>query len=367
MTSFAVLRPYLPSAWTAALEALPAAVGDTVQEVRLRAGRAVTLSTPSGERYLSPHGLSAAVLPASFVCTPAQVERCFLRFCEDAVYAHQGELQQGYIAVVGGIRVGVAGTAVMDGGQVQGVRDVTSLCIRLPRHMAGCAAPLRHLMLADGYPRNTLLVGPPSSGKTTLLRDLAAGLAAAGYRVTVVDERGELSGPACLGGCDVLVGYPKAAGIRQAVRCLAPDVIVFDELGREEEAAAVASCARAGVAVATSLHGCSPADLAGQSLPRLLVRRRTFDRWVFLAGRERVGQIALCCRAERGTDGVDWLSVDTDGGCGRGSVRGPTSDPTSPIHSGCGAAVGGAGAADDRYRPAYDAAVAAAGGVGRLR
>ena len=367
MTSFAVLRPYLPAAWAAALEALAPSLQDTVQEVRLRAGRAVTLSTPAGERYLGPHGLSAAVLPTTFVCTPAQVERCFLHFCEDAVYAHQWELQQGYLAVAGGIRVGVAGTAVMWDGQVQGVRDVTSLCIRLPRHVAGCAAPLRRLMLADGYPRNTLLVGPPSSGKTTLLRDLAAGLAAAGYRVTVVDERGELSGPAVLDGCDVLVGYPKAAGIRQAVRCLAPDVIVFDELGQEEEAAAVASCARAGVAVAASLHGYSPADLAGQPLPCLLARRRTFDRWVFLAGRERVGQIALCCRAEMGAHGVDWLPVDTDGGCGRGSVWGSPSDPPPSIRGGCGAAVVGAGTADDLHRPAYGSAVAAVSGVGRLR
>ena len=75
------------------------------------------------------------------------------------------------------------------------------------------------------------LIGNPNCGKTTLLRDLAAQLAARRYRVAVVDERGELSWEDTLKGCDVLRGYPKAVGIRQAVRCLAPDYILLDELG----------------------------------------------------------------------------------------------------------------------------------------
>ena len=86
---------------------------------------------------------------------------------------------------------------------------------------------------------STLICGEPASGKTSLLRDLARGLSSGDYgeirRVAVVDERGELSGAGELPLCDVLRGCPKAEGIQQAVRCLSPEVVLFDELGSREE------------------------------------------------------------------------------------------------------------------------------------
>jgi len=351
----------------AALGAIPAAELDRVQELRLRAGQAVILSTPAGERYLGRGGLSAITQSDTVYCTPAQLEQCFLRLCDDSVYAHEWELQQGYLAVPGGIRVGVAGTAVMEAGQVRAVRGVTALCIRFPRHIPGCSAPLRRRMLAAGHPVNTLVVGPPSAGKTTLLRDLAVSLAARGYRVAVVDERGELSGPCPMAGCDVLLGYPKAVGVRQAVRCLAPDVIVFDELGDEEETAAVSACARAGVAVAASLHGYDPALLSHQPLPRLLAQSLAFDLWAFMAGRREPGVLTLYCRPEVENDTLYWVPADRVGGGGDGSVQGLSSAPSGGVYTADTAAVAGVGVSASLHRTADGSFMAAAGGHGGLR
>ena len=349
-----------------ALAALPSAEAERVQEVRLRRGQAVTLSTPIGERYLGQGGLSSLPQKDTFICTADEIEACFLRLCDEAVYSHEWELQQGYLSAPGGIRVGVAGTAVTEGGHIRTVREVTSLCIRLPRPVPGCSAPLRRRMLAGGYPVNTLLVGPPSAGKTTLLRDLALGLAARGYRVTVVDERGELSGPCPLTGCDVLLGYPKTEGIRRAVRCLAPDVIVFDELGDEAEAAAVAACARSGVAVAASLHGQDPDALSRQRLPCLLAESRAFDLWFFMAGRRQPGALTGCYRAEVEHNAVYWVPAHGPGGGGDGSVGKPSSAPSGRLFATDRAVAAGVGATAAVYGTADGGAVAAVGGIGGL-
>ena len=357
MTSSAVWQTYLPSAWTRALSR----VSDPIQEIRLRADAPVTVSLPLGERYLTPHGLSLLRQSDGFFCSRQQLESCFFAFCGHSVYAHQWELEQGYIAVDGGVRVGVAGTAVIRDGGVSAVRNITALCIRLPRRVEGCARPLLPLVWEGDVAVSTLLVGPPSCGKTTLIRDLAVQLSACHRRVTVVDERGELSWDDSLRGCDVLRGYPKAVGIRQAVRCLAPDFILLDELGDATEVQAVADCAHAGVAVVATLHGYHPRQMATQPFVRELIGRHVFTRWVFLQGRERPGQIRDCYVPEVTPHGVDWRSVD--GGCRGGDGFGclPPLAPPCGVFGDLRTADAGTVAGDELYRPAHATAVAAAG------
>lgn len=357
MTSWEMVRPYLPQAWAEALAALPPGQQEMIQELRLRAEQPVSVSTPSGERYLCRRGLTAMRQPGLFVCTGRQLEAAFLRFCEESVYAHETELRQGYIAVPGGLRVGIAGTAAPGG-----VSRVTSLCVRLPRHHAGCAATLLPLVKpADGW-HSTLLVGEPSSGKTSLLRDLADQLSARHHRVAVVDERGEIAGVGGLPGCDVLRGYDKARGIRQAVRCLAPEIVLFDELGDEQEIEAVAACAHAGVAVAASLHGCQPTLLQRKPVVRRLIEQEMFDNWVFLTGRQAPGQWTRCLQPEVVQNEICWHMVDRGSGYGSGPVLFPALVPAGAPSAGNRAAVGDAGTAPDLYSVAADTAVAAVGG-----
>lgn len=314
MGNWDILRPYLPSAWVDALSSLSPHEQTGIQEIRLRAGEAIALSFPTGERFLCATRLSTLQQPDALICRPDQLETCFLRFCEESVYAHEQELRQGFVAVRGGIRVGVAGTAVLDGNRVRTVRQVTSLCIRLPRRHAGCAASLLPLICSAGAVHSTLLVGEPSSGKTSLLRDIASSLAARRARVTVVDERGELGGVDGLGGCDVLRGYPKAVGILQAVRCLAPQVVVFDELGDAAEIAAVSACAHAGVATVASLHGCAPTEVERKEAVRELIGAGVFEQWVFLQGRHTPGRWRECLYPEVRDGETLWLPADRGGG-----------------------------------------------------
>lgn len=52
------------------------------------------------------------------------------------------------------------------------VNGVTSLCIRVPHAVIGCAEEIYRRCLAGGL-CSLLLLSPPGWGKTTLLRDLA--------------------------------------------------------------------------------------------------------------------------------------------------------------------------------------------------
>ncbi len=312
-----ILDAYLPPLWMAALRRIPSAQRARVQEIRLRVGQPVVLSVPTGDRYLSVGGMCGLLQRGILVCSQMQLDACFWRFCDESVYAHEEELRQGYLSVTGGIRVGVAGTAVgVD--TVRSVRRITSLCIRLPRLHHGCATPL--MPYIDGGDRlySAVLIGAPSSGKTTLLRDMAVTLASRGWRVAVVDERGEIAGVDGLDGCDVLSRYPKPHGIRQAIRTLAPQAVIFDELGDEQEMAAVAECANAGVAVISSMHAEDPDTLSRRASARLMVESGLFERWVFLVGRHTPGVCAGVYRAEVRDDAIRWYAVDRGRGdwCG---------------------------------------------------
>ncbi len=336
------LRPYLPPTWITALEALPLHEQNGIQELRLRKGEPLVLSFASGDRFLCLSRSTTLRQSDALICSPEQLEFCFLRFCEDSVYAHEQELRQGFIAVRGGIRVGVAATAVMDGDAVRSVRQVTSLCVRLPRRHHGCASSLLPYIYRGGRVRSTLLVGEPSSGKTSLLRDIACSLAARGVRVTVVDERGELAGVQGVGGCDVLCGYPKAMGLLQAVRCLAPQAVVFDELGTAAEIDAVLACAHAGVATIASLHGNSPDELANKAAVRTMVAQEAFSQWVFLRGRYAPSAWCACLCPEVVDGEIRWHPADYCGRSGDGVAVRPTIAVACGVSEPCGTAVGGA-------------------------
>ena len=100
---------------------------------------------------------------------------------------------------------------------------------------------------------NTLIVGAPGVGKTTLLRDVAVNVANKS-NVVVVDERGELDVQDVLCDCDLLKWTSKSAGFEMALRCLSPDFIVCDELALED-VSWLSKVFSSGVKVVATLHG----------------------------------------------------------------------------------------------------------------
>lgn len=252
MEGWDALMALLPETLRQTLCRVSPAVTAQVQELRLRAGQAVTLGIRGEERYVTAGGVLTRSPEAALVCEERWLRQVTDRVCEHSAYAHQEELKHGFLPAPNGCRIGVAGTAVVENGRIVSYRCVTSLCMRMAREHRGCAAVLADRLCAGGVV-GALIGGEPSSGKTSLLRDLIREFSARRLSVTVVDERGELTGGRPPG-CDCLLGAPKAQGIEQAIRCLSPRVVVFDELGGREELAAVRQALYCGVPIVTSIH-----------------------------------------------------------------------------------------------------------------
>ena len=282
-------------AWLAApLAQLPTQTAARVQELRLRTGCAVTFTVQGRQCPASavpgcPPALAAIRLDA------LQIEEIFHTLCNGSVHTHERELAEGYLTTAAGNRVGVAGQFVQREGQSITLQKVTSLNLRIAR---GCVIPLPPALdkLLEQHFTGLLIVGEPGSGKTTLLRTIARTLAERQRLVAVVDERGELFPPEqALPPLERIGGVDKARAVQMALRTLAPQVILLDELGSLEETMALEQGFFGGVDFIASIHAPDAAQARCRPQVQTLLQRGMLRQLVVLAGRETPGCIREVC------------------------------------------------------------------------
>lgn len=262
-----------------ALRALPPDLWAQVQEVRLLQDKLIMLTINGRCRTLDSICPAVRSTPVSL----QEIEQSFASLCEYSVHTYLSQIQNGYITVRGGHRIGLGGTAVMQGEKVHSMRDIRSMNIRLARQEEVDVGLLADRLYGGGR-CSVLVAGEPGSGKTTVLRALALWLSEQ-FRVTVVDERGELIDRTARGGCiDVLRGFPKAIGILQAVRTLSPQVVVCDEVGSGEEVRGLLEAVNCGVSLLASIHAGSMEQLLLRPQFHSLQQSSTFEKIVLLQG-----------------------------------------------------------------------------------
>lgn len=262
----------------------------SVCEIRLRAGKPLSFVSFEGVSFLSSSGrLTGLPNQSPFIVTAGDVKESFQRVCEYSVYTYSKDISQGFITVGGGHRAGLYGTAVYNGNNLAGVRDVSGINLRISREYKDCATELVTKAL-DGKMSGFLLCGAPSTGKTTMLRD-AARIVSDNMmkKVAVIDERGEIAAvskgiPQNNVGVntDVLDGYMKADGIMQAVRTLSPQLIICDEIGSSEDCEAVRFGVNTGVSFAAAIHASDETELKNKNEIMALIRLGAFKKIIFL-------------------------------------------------------------------------------------
>lgn len=253
----------LPSRLTKPIISCKGAISD----IRLKKGSPLLVTVDGEKEFLSPNGAFTTPEKAVFVYDDDVLE-VFSAACRHSVYAYEEEIRNCFITMSGGHRVGIAGTCVLKNGIVASVKEISGLNIRVCREVIGCAEGIVPSILSKGRVKNTMIISPPGYGKTTILRDIARILSLKKINVCVIDERAEIcamhNGISAynLGYCvDVLNCFPKAEGVLRAIRTLAPDVIIMDEIASEKEMESIKSGLNSGVAFIVSAHAESKEDL----------------------------------------------------------------------------------------------------------
>lgn len=284
----------LPDWLAQPLAKIPEQTAVSIQELRLRTGCGLSLTLQGRQRPIHTLPGCPAELQTLRLTEP-QMEEILYSLCGGSVHTHEAELAEGYLTTPTGCRVGVAGQFVQRPGQRITLQQAGAFAFRIARRIP-VALPEMLVQVLEQHFTGLLLIGEPGSGKTTVLRQIAAVLAQKQRLVAVVDERSELFPPGMeLPPLERLGGLHKADAVQMALRTLSPQVILLDELGGLDETAALEQGFFSGVDFIASVH--APDAEAALCRPQVqyLVQRKMIRHLAVLSGREAPGVIRSVC------------------------------------------------------------------------
>lgn len=268
-------------------------------EIRLRTNSPVFVKSIKGDYFLGLNDISRKYNDNYYKIKKKDIADTIANLTLNSIHAFEKEIQGGYITIEGGHRVGLSGDCIYEGDKFKGFKNITSLNIRIAREFVGCSKSyFKYFISHNNKIYNTLVIGPPLSGKTTFIRDISAHLSDGvktknfdGCDVTIIDERGEISSvfngvPQMYVGrrTDVLAYCMKKEGFIMSIRALSPRVIICDELGSKDDFETIQYALKSGVNIIATAHGYSVEDIKKNIYLKNIINNCFFDRVIILSG-----------------------------------------------------------------------------------
>ena len=257
-----------------------------LQEIRIRANRQAILKYDEEE------------IIAPYIPQAKDMVSIVQRLCENSIYSYQNQMCNGFITLQGGHRVGITGNLAMKDGKITNVNYISSLNFRIAKEVLGLSNSIIGEVKRNNEINNTLIISKPGCGKTTILRDLVRNLSNCGHTISLIDERGEIA--AMYKGVpqndvglrtDVMDNVTKSLGMKIAVRTMAPDIIVADEIGTREDIEAINYGICSGVKGIFTAHAGNIDELKlNENLARLY-EEKLFKKLIFLEKRGIVKEV----------------------------------------------------------------------------
>ena len=275
-----------------------AGLSEQLQEIRLRADKPVLLYIDGKEYYKDKNGNIVHRTEQPEIMGREELEQLISYTCNYSMYAFEEEMSRGYSSLPGGHRMGLAGEVILsEREKIRNIKHISCVNIRISHEIKGAADEVLPFLYRNGSFLNTLILSPPGCGKTTLLRDIVRQVSdgnsfGEGVTVGIVDERSEIAGS--FQGrvqndvgmrTDVLDSCPKAEGMMLLIRSMAPKVIGVDELGSEDDIAALKKALCCGCSILATIHAETADEAANRLFMRQLAGEKVFERYVVLTRR----------------------------------------------------------------------------------
>ena len=261
MTYNEILR-YFPRRISTSLEDIFKQTNYVIEEIRLRTERPIIIKHSKGEEILKT------------TVSINEILETLQHICDNSIYTYQNQICNGFVTIKGGHRIGISGSVVQTDGKITNINYISNL----------------------NSIYNTLIASSPGAGKTTILRDVVRRLSDGidqinfkGKTISLVDERGEIA--AVYKGVpqndigvrtDVMDNVDKSIGMRLLIRSMSPEIIVADEIGKDEDVEAINYAVCSGIKGIFTAHGGSLKELQLNPAISKIIDKHIFERIIFL-------------------------------------------------------------------------------------